>query len=497
LKIQTKVILAMIGVLLVTGILGGGTLIYLQRRASESHFQRTATVLASAVRSSLEQDMLEANPRRIQDTVARLGQAEPLLTDVRIFDPKGMVAASTVETEIRQPKPDAEVQRVFVSGQPSTRISVDGPRHMDVLAPVISKPACQRCHDPAMKTLGVIEVGLDRAPLTALIQAQSLLLGVFMLAGALIVTGVLVLMFRVVLTCRLSNLAEATAAVAQGDYSIRTAEKGQDEIGALARSFDRMAESLDQRSRELAELHANLEKRVRERTLDLEESEKARAGLLQRLTLAQEEERARVARELHDEIGQALTAVALSYASAAQRLPPGRAGERALFLGMRESALEALRDVRRIIAQLRPEALYDLGLPAALRWMCEERLKDSGLDVKVEVPDLPRRLGMPLEMALYRVAQEALSNALRHSGATKISLSLALEDGTARLEVVDNGGGFDPGAVLRGQRSKEGWGLLGMRERLLAVGGNLQIDSAPGRGTAVRVTVPLSSVGAH
>jgi signal transduction histidine kinase len=160
-------------------------------------------------------------------------------------------------------------------------------------------------------------------------------------------------------------------------------------------------------------------------------------------------------------------------------------------MSARETALGTLQNVRRIIAQLRPEALEDLGLPAALRWMTQERLKETGIEAEVDIPDVSHRLPRSVELALYRVAQEALNNVLRHSGATRVRVSFHLTDNTATLEVWDNGRGFDVDAVLKTQQPKEGWGLLGMQERLRPLEGSLDIESKPGQGTTIRATVPL------
>jgi signal transduction histidine kinase len=490
-KLQTKVILLMIGILLLSGFLGGGTLIYLQKRFSESFFEKSALAVARAVRTSLEHSMLEAKRAHIQKDVSFIAES-PGLNEVVIFNPQGMVAASAESSEIGKVRDDPEILEAIATGKPVTRREITyGRSELCVILPVANKPACQRCHDPGQKFLGAIEVGLDAAPLTAQLWGQGFLLGGSILAGVAMVIGVLTLILRNTLTRRLFRLAGATAKVAQGDYSVRLEEKGGDEISSLAHSFNIMAESLELRSQQLAELQRSLEDKVRERTLELEQKERVRRELLKKLISAQEEERARVARELHDEVGQGLTLVAVTCASAAQQLPSGRTKERKLFMSARETALGTLQNVRRIIAQLRPEALEDLGLPAALRWMTQERLKETGIEAEVDIPDVSHRPPRSVELALYRVAQEALNNVLRHSGATRVRVSFHLTDNTATLEVWDNGRGFDVDAVLKTQQPKEGWGLLGMQERLRPLEGSLDIESKPGQGTTIRATVPL------
>jgi two-component system, NarL family, sensor histidine kinase UhpB len=186
---------------------------------------------------------------------------------------------------------------------------------------------------------------------------------------------------------------------------------------------------------------------------------------------AQEEERRRVARELHDEVGQVLTSVIL-------QLDDGEA---------REAVRHSLEDVRRIAQELRPEVLDDLGLQSALRELCTAAAA-TGLRVerRLEVGDVPLR--PEVEMVVYRVAQEALTNVMRHSGATEVLVSLEIVGGALRLIVRDNGRGLDEGTAERGA------GLAGMAERALHVGGRVTIASSAS-GTEVRLEIPVPEDG--
>jgi two-component system, NarL family, sensor histidine kinase UhpB len=199
------------------------------------------------------------------------------------------------------------------------------------------------------------------------------------------------------------------------------------------------------------------------------ESERRDSGL--RALAAQEGERRRIALELHDEIGQALTAVML-------RL------ERTEVEEAKEGLRAALEEVREIARRLRPEALDDLGLTNALRALVATLARSARRNVTPEIqPDLPR-LSSEQELVVYRVAQEALTNAVRHADAGEVSFSLAGVHGEVVLAVKDDGRGFD-------QTSEpEGSGIRGMRERALLVRARLEIESAPGSGTTVRLRVP-------
>jgi signal transduction histidine kinase len=201
---------------------------------------------------------------------------------------------------------------------------------------------------------------------------------------------------------------------------------------------------------------------------------------------AQDEERARVARELHDSTAQILTAVMLQLGAAARESTTPELDARIATL--RELASEALEEVRLLSHTMHPRVLDDLGLAAALEWLARQTCAQEPLDVHVTAAAFDRPIPPPTAAALYRVAQEALRNASRHAGAKHVDVRLDREDGDAVLEIVDDGCGFDvEGAELR----RPGMGLFSMRERIGLVNGRLSVRSAPGRGTRVVAVVPL------
>jgi signal transduction histidine kinase len=225
--------------------------------------------------------------------------------------------------------------------------------------------------------------------------------------------------------------------------------------------------------------------------LALKRQEAAKAELLRRTLQAQENERMRIARELHDESGQAIAAlhVALDTADIALSVAPERARER---LAMARSIADGLLDgVHRATADLRPAILDDLGLEAALAWYGEMRLGPLGVVMELENEDSMVRLGPDVEMMVFRVAQEALTNIVRHSGADKVCVSLHPRQGVLVLEIADNGCGFDVDNLDWEDPARPAYGLRGMRERTEMLGGTLAITSARGKGTAVRVEIPI------
>ena len=213
----------------------------------------------------------------------------------------------------------------------------------------------------------------------------------------------------------------------------------------------------------------------------LDRLESARREAARTALAAQEAERLRVARELHDEIGQTLTAVTIQAERAAQ-------GDSDLAQALRDVAdgvRESLDEVRRIARELRPEALDDLGLVNALIALCTRIGAQGGPTVRRDLQARLPPLSPEVELVLYRVAQESLTNALRHSGGREVVVSLTADAESVTLAVTDDGKGLPP--PLR----RDTAGIAGMRERALLVGGTLSLGSPQGHGTEVRLTIPI------
>jgi two-component system sensor histidine kinase UhpB len=214
------------------------------------------------------------------------------------------------------------------------------------------------------------------------------------------------------------------------------------------------------------------------RMLDRIESERLAYG--RRTLAAQEDERSRVARELHDEIGQTLTALMLQLGSTARHAPPEIKDGLADAIQTARATVESLH---RILRELRPEALDDLGLPSALATLADRVAERAGIPVAVELDDDLPALGPEQELVVYRVAQESLTNVIKHSGATSVELSFVNAGAGVELAVRDDGRGANG--------APPGNGIRGMRERAILVGATLNIDPATPRGLEVRLAVPI------
>lgn len=220
----------------------------------------------------------------------------------------------------------------------------------------------------------------------------------------------------------------------------------------------------------------------------LEEHDQARRDLLLHTVRAQEDERARIARELHDEISQLLAALSLDAGTLQQGLP-ARSRLRPLADRLQFNSRRVAEALYRITRDLRPAQLDELGLVPALKFLTMQEFRAKNLKVDLKIEGEARRLDPLSELVLFRVTQEACNNVLRHARTDQAWIRLSFEPEQVQLEIEDHGAGFDPRQIFRPPR---GWGLAGMRERLEALNGHLELTSSPGQGTRVTATIPLA-----
>jgi len=291
------------------------------------------------------------------------------------------------------------------------------------------------------------------------------LVSLLMLVAAWIGSDLLVLR-------QVNGLVCATKLLRAGDLSARTGlPNGRGELDQLAAAFDNMAEALEQR--------------VAER----QQAEEALQILSRQLLEAQENERRHIARELHDEIGQALTAVKINL-QAAQRTPDTLAA----YLEDSISIVDrTLQQVRTLSLDLRPALLDDLGLVVALRWYVDRQAQRTGFTAQFVADALKTRPRPDIETACFRVAQEALTNVVRHARAQQVRVELHQRDTELHLLIRDDGKGFDVRTAQERAAQGASMGLLGMQERVWLVGGQIAIESAPAGGTEIRVRFPLQN----
>jgi signal transduction histidine kinase len=224
---------------------------------------------------------------------------------------------------------------------------------------------------------------------------------------------------------------------------------------------------------------------------DLELKDELRGELLRQLITAQEDERKRVARDLHDVISQILSTLSVKLQNLDVR-EDSMAEQKAQIQEASSLIAETSREIHRLIHDLGPTLLDDLGLFAAVRSMANETLKASGIEVYVEEVGRQKRLTSDAEVAIFRIIQEAMTNIVKHANAESVFVSLDFKEDALSVQIEDDGIGFELPEKLGKPGSRSGIGLTGMKERAELLGGTLTIDSKLGRGTKLGIEIPLN-----
>ncbi|MFH2008771.1 MAG: histidine kinase [bacterium] len=423
--------------------------------------ERTALATGVSCAARLERAVVTRDLVAVRSIVQRIHGSSADIRYIVVYDARHRAIAHTFQGLL-----PAALARPFPSPLPADGIvralRSSGEIIFEAVVPILDGSA------------GMIRLGMSSKPIEHEIRDATrnhwTILGISLAVGLLLAT---ILTFFI--TRPISALVAATTRIRTGDLAHRGGVHSADEIGALTAEFNLMADSLElQRSQ-------------------LEEKEQARARLLDRIVSAQEQERQRIARDLHDELGQSLSVMYLSLQSHKDDCSHSQDAWTDL-----ESQIDGMIDhVRRLAWQLRPAELDDFGLETVLT----EHLAEVGKRTSVEL-DLcfvgqlanGERLPGSIELALYRVAQEAVTNIIRHADARKGSLVVMRQQDSVVLLVEDDGKGFVIDSQDRAGAHGH-LGLLGMQERITALGGTLTIDSAPAEGTTVRAVVPV--VGAN
>jgi len=405
-----------------------------------------------------------------------------------LVDGEGQVLASTERSRIHAPAPcrtlsDRPIRdRAPFAGRCGDCHAGSGESGVVAAAPITLAPWAVVLAQPEASVLATAGAIPRSFP--------ALAIGLLLLAGGL-AWGAARSVIR-----PLERLGAEAEKIAGGRLDEPIPDLGSDEVGRLGRALDRMRVGLAELLAQVSRANSELEARVVERTRALGEAlealrlrEAQRARLLRTVITAQEDERKRIARELHDETTQSLAVLVMGLESAVQGLraggPPPRLDE------VKALAVHILEEIHRLILDLRPSVLDDLGLYSAVRWYAERYLAPQGISVRCELgPAPPAGLAPEVEIAAFRMCQEALSNVLRHAQAESVLVQLEADDRELRIEIEDDGRGFDSSGP--GPANRPHYGLLGIRERAEILGGSVRVESSPGHGTRVVVRVPLA-----
>lgn len=428
---------------------------------------------------------------------ARLGETGY----IEVVDSKGIVLASTKPERLLESSDHGEVMAILIASRKSTKGTCHTGCHQE--NPSLPRETEVMAFAPLSWETVPWGVSIRQSEREALAPAHRLQQR-FLFSGVTLTFLALLFawgMARSIIR-PLQALTTAAQRIATGDLSQPIPTLSRDEIGTLATSFDKMRRELKASLEKIQDWNRDLESRIKQRTQELEESykeiqhkDRERSELLGKVISAQEEERKRIARELHDDTSQALAALVMALDRAASHPNAEAEHLRAQLAESKALAVKTLDSIHQLIFDLRPSVLDDLGLPAALRWYAESRLSNQGIKVRFEETRAEKRLPPQIETALFRIGQEAITNIARHAEAENVVIGMDFRDYSLILEIEDDGKGFDPVNLDSSEARKRGFGLLGMKERVNLLGGKMDIESHPGSGTHIVLEIPLPQEG--
>ncbi len=311
-----------------------------------------------------------------------------------------------------------------------------------------------------------------------------------MLFGLILIIFILFLIhFHIVEIFRpLQSLVASTQRIAAGNLDEPLEPEGAAEVYELAANFEIMRKRLQELLASERSLSENLEMRVQETSRALEDLCRAREHLLAQLISAQEEERRRVSRELHDETSQSLANFIVRLSTLSRLVDDQEVLAQLQVLRMQAAA--TLEGVNRIVMDLRPGLLDEYGLAPAVQWYADARLSENGVRVKMTIRGAQRELSSHAQASIYRIMQEAINNIAQHAQASHVQIVIDWQEDALRIEIQDDGRGFELQHAL--DSTKGHFGLLGMRERVLMLNGKMDIHTTPGQGTTLIFVIPYA-----
>ena len=471
-----------------TLILGIFTIIEASRHREVELYNLTlfAAQSGKVIESSLRHAMLESDFSQVQMILDSIGDAGEFRV-VYLLDNEGKVIFAPhgegVGDRLDNTHPSCQpCHKLSAEARPASVVVKDNEeqRVFRSMYPIKNAPDCMACHDPEKPIIGLLLTDVPVAPIEGVLAAD-LRENLMWWVGTILITVLVVnLAMSNIVINRLQSLAQALTGFGQDQLDLRLPADDPDEIGQLSEAFNKMSQRIED---EVAENHDLSDHLYRQ--------SKQRGELLKYLISAQEDERKRVARELHDDLGQSLGALALQNEAIEHLIDSDPEGAINQLNLTRDLITDTTDRMYELILGLRPSTLDDLGLVAALKSHAEKYLNGSGIHFEINTDGLVGRLEPELETTLYRIYQEALNNVRRHSGATEVSISISMHDGILESVIQDNGDGFNLDDLDSNQAPPHGWGLLGIRERVNQWGGQAEITSQPGNGTMIRLRIPI------
>lgn len=454
----------------------------LQRRTAMAELQLLAASAGAIAEHSLEEAMMANNRPAIQGIVDSVALA-PGVRSVYLLNRQAVVAASPGRAlngqQLERTSATCWVCHRFpLADRPRGIVVTDaeGQPVFRTMTPIPNREACHRCHSPEDRLNGVFYMDFSMSGLNARLERG--LQTAFLASVAIIVLSALVLyvLLSQLIITPMERVAQALRRFSHGERAARVPVEAQDEVGLLANVFNEMADTIQEQEAEANRLYG-----------ELQTQDAVRRQLLARLITAREEERRRVARELHDELGQLLTGLSLNLKLCQEAVLSDSQAAYERLAKANTLVRHTIEQSHQLIADLRPTVLDDYGLVPALREELIRRLTPLDIEVSLDTKGDVDRLPANVATAAFRIVQEAITNIIRHAHAHRVH-ALLQRTHNSLIVIVDDDGvglpeeGFDRGHAL---------GILGMQERARALGGWLKVTSLEPHGTRVHLWLPL------
>lgn len=458
----------------------------LQRQTAMRELELLAANTGTIVEHSLTEAMLRDDPSSVQAIVDSVAQA----SDVRaiyLLNPDAIIAASSEGQyngeQLDQTGDNCQGCHQYPATSRPRSIVVtdtDGQSSFRTMTPIFNRPACYDCHAPEDRLNGVLYMDFSMTGLNALLEQglRTAFLGSVTIIG--LAALVLYILLSWLVITPMERVAQGLRSFSQGGRTARVPVQGQDEVGLLAGVFNEMADTIQVQEAEANRLYT-----------ELEAKDTVRRQLLAKIITTREEERRRVARRIHDELGQLLTGLSLNLKMCQQAVPDNLPNVHDYLAKTNALVRHTIEQSHRLIVQLRPTVLDDYGLVPAVEDELNERLTPLGITTHLDTRGNLEQLPADVTTAAFRITQESLINVVRHANANQVNVRLQQTTDELRVIVEDDGAGM-PDEYLDSSDGHQPLGILGMQERADALGGRLEVARRQTCGTRVTLSLPLN-----
>ncbi len=457
----------------------------LQRRTAMRELELLAASTSAIVARGLEESMLTNNRSTIQAIVDDAAQASGVRS-IYLLTPQAKVAASSDsqhngEQLDRTSAACQDCHQLSATSRPRGIVvaDADGQSVFRTMTPIENRPVCHECHSPEDRLNGVFYMDFSMAGFNSRLERG--LRTAFLGSVTIIVLSAVVLnvlLSRLVIT-PMEQVARGLHNFSQGKREARVPVQTRDEVGLLSVVFNEMADTIQTQEGEADRLYT-----------ELKDKDEIRRQLLVRLITAQEEERKRIAREIHDELGQLLTGLSLNLKLCQQAVPDDAQIVHDQLVKTNNLVGHTIEQSHNLITRLRPTVLDDLGLVPALQDELSRRLTPLGIDARLDAAGEMEQLPAEVTTATFRIVQESLTNVIRHANARRVRVQLQRTSDELIVTVEDDGVGL-PDERFYNPDGRQALGILGMQERADALGGRLEVARRQSGGTSVTLRLPV------